>query len=38
MIKPNMTKLDLEVYEERENAVLYLMNVQSAWPELKEGQ
>ena len=38
MLKPNMTKLDLEVYEERENAVLYLMNVQSAWPELEEGR
>ena len=38
MLKPNMTKLDLEVYEERENAVLYLMNMQNAWPELKEGE
>ena len=38
MIKPNMTALDLKVYEERENAVLYLMNMQNAWPELKEGQ
>ena len=33
-----MTKLDLEAYEERENAVLYLMNMQNAWPELKEGE
>ncbi len=38
MLKPNMTKLDLEVYEEREKAVLYLMNMQNAWPELKEGE